>query len=341
MSGNPNYNYNAPDFTAVTTGHVLKNKFRDQVFLKNPLLAAIHGKEDGKGKKTNWNKGGVVKDSHLLVPLAYDSAPSINGATLGQSFGEMIPTGWTNYDPINGVTQAKVPMAYFGTGYALTPMELELLNKGKRGDILDMKLNTLMSKFKQVLDDQLQGDQAGDPRRLEGMQHMLATTNTVFGINQQDGGNAWWRANCPNANTALSLSHVDHDYDHVTTRMSSQPDVILAASTTASGSVNVWGKIRSLIQANARLVNVENSAKFGLKTFEYLGMTVIPNHKGPSGSYYMLCTDNLFYFGDEVPREAPAQRIYGSAAQERYFSMWGAVIANELRNQTFRKGITG
>ena len=335
MSANPNY-LASPSYSAIQDAIQIKvdSGWQSQITTFHPILASIFDMGH------NWNKSLIQMAGSTKVrgAILYDELAHLTPETAGLAGSEMLPRDLMQYPDIEGYTHAEFEMAYLQTKFAMTPKE-QMIANGARGNLLDAKIQTITEAFKRILSQSLASDRAQSEKYVGGLDHVLSTSNTVGGISQ--ASRAWWRANVRTGTNALTASHIDNDYDAITGIRGQEPDLLLATQNT---TMNVYRRIADFIQTPLRLTVAPDAnkglARYGYKSFEWNGMSVVADTKGTTGTYRMLTTNTWHVKGSKSPKALEPKRIQESESMGYLFSMWFCLACLEPRQNLRRAGIT-
>lgn len=321
MPGNTTYQAtNTSDYRAVAIEMRAEAKWQAQIARLNPLLAVLYE----SGLNWNANSGVDASGTAMLIPILFDTVQGLTTANYGKTDAQQVPTNYPNYLIIDGVTQARYEWTYTEAPYVVTPSEMQKLKNGKFGDIEEAKLMAFMIKHAKIIDDWLNGNQAGAQNQLQGLQHLLSTANTVGGINQASAVNDWWRVNQTTAIGALTEVVIQNGYDNiglVTNDLGDpkRPDILLLGNA-AGAAVNAYGKVRNFLAPNQRIINAKMTQKYGIINYEYMDMLCVQNQKMPVGAAnateaWMLSSSAFYWQGAKKPKIV-RDRINGTMAQE-------------------------
>lgn len=303
--GNTNFPYGpGSDNRAVATEFVRTRDWTAQVARLNPLLAAFkdkHGSIVKRGDAEIMQQQGAIFATH---PLLYDELNALTESNYGRSpLDQQVVANPTVHYP-QGVTHARFRLGYFETAIGITPEEKRILENGKNGNIMKAKEQTFMIKHAKLFDDMLMGSSNASETRLLGLQHLLSTSNTVGEINQSTY--SWWRANVA-AGSSTTLPETDivnmiQSIEQVTTAQGQpyRPDMMLLSNLP--GGFNVYGKVWGWINAQRRFTDANMKKNYGHATFSFMGIDCFQNTK-VGGQVWALCTDCLYFLGDETPKD--------------------------------------
>jgi len=340
LAGNTSYQAaanNAGDYRAIAIEMRAEAIWQAQIARLNPLLAVLY--EDG----TNWNKNSGVdaNGTAMLLPILYDTVPGLTTANYGKLDSQQVPTSYPNYLIIDGFTQARYEWTYTEAPYVVTPSEMQKLKNGKFGNLEEGKLQAFTIKHAKITDDWLNGNQASAQNQLQGLQHLLSTTNTVGGINQASAANDWWRCQSSAVNGALTETVVQNMYDNIGLITSAlgqpfQPDILLLGNTSGA-AVNAFNKVRNFMAPNQRIINAKMKQSYGIIAFEYMDMLCMQNQKMPLGvtgvatstEMWMLCSKTFYWQGAKKPKFV-RDRINGTMAEEVVASAFQCLGCNMI-----------
>ena len=331
--------YKVDDYTAFSIEKVIRRDWKFQITKANPLIACI------SERRLKFHRGHRISDLAALVPLIYTDIAAFNENTAGVSDANEVPTGWPDYDPTEGFTHARYEFTHLRRPVTFKDSEKKLTANSQRGNLVDGKIKQLMSKFRTIIATMASGSNASSRLKLLGLQHAIATSNTVGGIDQSDSSNDWWRGIVNNVGAALSsLTEINDLFDEIATEADDSGDTeeadLLLLSFSGGSSVNVYNQVREQIDPQERFTHKAFKVKYGIKNFDYMGMKCVRDNRGGSGQAVMLTTSTWHYGGMKNPRELAPARILGSDADERFFNLWCFLACDEIRRNGRLTGIT-
>lgn len=292
-------------------------------------------------KGTNWNRFSPSGTS-LIVPIIgttlTDRVAAVSVAN------ETTPLSLSNNVHNGQMTQAQYYLAHYRGNFIIRESDRQLTQGGQRGNFLEGMKSLLLNDFKDKLSNDIADPTGTAPTvtnyvadRIPNLAWVIATANTVGGINQSTAGNENWRGQVTTTAGAFSQTLVDNAMDTINTLGRSVPDLILASF---GGAVNVLSKFRATIAPNERYENTDFSAKTGLNNFMFRGAPVVGDNRIGSGNLYVLSTDTWFVYMPEKPTLSAPERIPGTDAHEVFASTWAGVACNDPACNAKITGIT-
>lgn len=327
MSLNPNYRTGpGTDETAVALPLVIKRDIKIQTGRANPVLALMM--ERGPNKRSgraSFNDS----DGSVLLPVGFDEVPEIDEASFGITRDQMRPTVMPNIVWIDDQTQARYPMAYLGANIGHDEWNKKVTAPGKRLNKVEAIKEAFFVKRKKIIDDMMTSAIGASSTRLQGLRHVLSTTNTVGGISQAT--NSAWRANSsagssstlPEADIAAiqeALANIEYGGKN------GYPDVLLASSSTAGG-FSLYNKIKGWVRSQERIVDRKLKQVYGFTSFIYDEMAVVQLTK-VAGELWALDLDSWYLFMDSSP-QVEVQPIPGTLG-DVYVFREGACLACDM-----------
>ncbi|MEJ5169360.1 MAG: hypothetical protein WHU10_00070 [Fimbriimonadales bacterium] len=292
-------------------------------------------------KGTNWNRFQPTGTS-LIVPVVGKAltnraaAVSVANETTALSLTANVHTG--------EMTQAQYYLAHYRNNMIIRESDRQLAQGGQRGSFLEGMKSIILNDFKDKLSADIADSTGTAPTvasyvadRIPNFFWVIATANTVGGINQATAGNEDWRGQVYTALGAFSPTFVDNAFDAINALGRSTPDLVLASMT---GAVNVLQKFRASISPNERYENADFTAKTGLNNFMFRGAAVVGDNRIGSGNLLVLSTDTWFVYMPEKPQLSAPQRIPGTDAYEIFASLWAGVACNDPACNAKLTGIT-
>lgn len=332
---NANYgSYDASNAWAVNAAYAIELKVRSkwthaQAQL-HPLLSCL---QDGK---SNFQVGREVTGRALIIPVVMaDQTTAPAGVTDANELTAM------TLNSTVGPTQAEYDWAHYRGNYTIRESEKQLLTSGPgvaRGRILEAKAEQLIENFKKVLSTAISGSSAGSRSAIMGAYYPLSASNTPGGIDQATYTN--WQAQVKSTTGTLTLPILDQQLDGLRRWDSRGTDLMLAAY--ASGGVNVYGKIRSLLYGSVHVVNDSSErVKAGFNTFLYRGAEVVMDHFSPSGYLGLFNTKSWVFQAYDSPQAQPIHQIQGTDGFHQMYTWWGALACANPKLNGVLTGITG
>lgn len=321
MAGHTNYAHAAggytgqPAYSVTSTEFSLTHEWEDLWMRETPLLAMIHS------GKANWNKKSLKRGNAMLIPVIYaDASTTADGVTDANELTPITPYA------ISGMSQAFYNIAHYRHALYHRASEQQL-NNNDRANLLDGAVRQLMNSFKDEIAGDLMGTAADARDAVLGIQQVLATANTVGGIDQSS--NSDWQSNVTISAGAFTLDLIDDKVDVVAPRRGNT-DLILLGFTS---SLNLFGKLRAALAPSQRLVNTQFEAKYGFKNIEYLGATCISENRLSSGVIVGLDSRTWYHCGDTRPQLHHNDPLPGTDADEHLYNMFlGIGCSNPARN---------
>lgn len=329
-----NASYQVDDGTAFAIESSLTKRWKNQTLFAVPILASI------KDRDMKYNTGFRIEGTKAIIPVIMTDIAAFNTGTAGVADADQIPTAWPQYDATEGFSQAAYEYTHMRRAMTITESERRLLMGGARGNLLEGKTTQLMEKFNTVKGVQIIGSAAGSRTTIQGVEHVIATANTVGGIDQST--NEVWRGRVTSVGGALGRSHIDTMFDGLSIFPGvSAPDMLSLSYDKASGGVNVFGAVRNFIDDNERYFHKDFQVKYGIVNFDYMGMKCVKENRQTAGTAFMLCTDTFFYSGSDKPTLHHRGPIQGSDAEEFVYTEWVCFGCDEPRRNGRLTGITG
>lgn len=331
MAGNNNYQ--VLDYTTYSIAQVLKRDWTHQITNLSALLALI------KEGKTNWNKGFQIEKGKRAAILPLIFAAPTQGAYGVTDANELVSD--TLYIT-NGFTQAEFPFTHYRSSISMRNSEMRFAQGGQLGNFMDGKVAQITADFRRQVNADLEGTGTGSRSALLSTEAVLQTTNTIGGIDQT--ANTWWRGNRTNVAGPLSLPVIDSGRNLALSLLdgvgnTAKPDILLCSF--ASGGVDTYGRLHSLIAPAERIVNANFEAKYGFENIVYRAMTAVMSSHTSAGTIQQLTSKSFFFGGDEYPKAGTWSPYPVTDAFWCPYTMYNVLACDGPRFNLQYYGITG